>query len=69
MKTYKGIPNKLNVIAENTINGITKVLVNGYKDSCKIVGYSNTNVFNGNFISYTSTQFKCQVKAKEWLNN
>jgi len=35
------IANKLNVIAENTINGITKVLVNGYKDSCKIVGYSN----------------------------
>lgn len=69
MKNYKGIPSKLNIIAEKNSNGIIKVLVNGYKDTNKIVGYSNTNVFNGNFISYTSTQFKSESQANKWLND
>jgi hypothetical protein len=69
MKIYKGIPKKLNVILEKTANNITYVLVNGYKDKNKVVGYSNTNVFNGNFISYVSTQFKNIEAAETWINS
>jgi len=69
MKTYKGLPKKLNVISEREVNGITYILVNGYKDSQKVVGYSNTNVINRGFISYTNTQFKNIQAANDWINS
>jgi hypothetical protein len=69
MKIYKGIPKKLNVVLEKTANNITYVLVNGYKNKKKVVGYSNTSPFNGNFISYTTTQFKNIELALTWINS
>jgi len=63
---YKGLPKKLNVIKELTINNVTYLLVNGYKDINKIVGYSN---INGSFMSYRDTQFNSLDIANNWINS
>ena len=65
---YKGLPKKLNVIKELTIDNVTYLLVNGYKDINKVVGYNNNNS-DKRFISYINTQFKNIESANNWLNS
>ena len=65
---YKGLPKKLYVIKELTIDNVTYLLVNGYKDINKVVGYNNNNS-DKRFISYINTQFKNIESANNWLNS
>lgn len=68
IKNYKGLNKSLNVIAEKEVNGVVYLLVNGYKDAGKIVGYNNKG-FDRRFVSYTDTQFSSLKLAEQWFNS
>jgi hypothetical protein len=65
---YKGIPKKLNIIKEKRTMSELVVLVNGYKDKTKTVGYKWPS-FSNRFISYDTTQFKNIIDAENWIKS
>jgi len=63
----KGIPTKLNAVDLKVNKTGFYVIVQGYKDPNKTVGYVMQP--NGRFISFINTNFKNLSDAKKWLES